>query len=363
MSERVRYVFRKPAWRVGVPLTLLLAVWVVPWLLSVLPEFPVPPRVEPYYGLVWPWLAEHHVTARNGLVAAGVLSLPLLVWLVTGFERLVITPDAIYRWYPFHKSRPLRWADADEILIDHVQRRFEGRHGTSRTISIYEVRRFLEPWRRCMRISDSQFSGYHHVERLAVYTGIPAIAARRLREVVERRRPAVFPVRGTAAGFKSWLMSLGGLGAFLVAGHEPLWTPDAAGWRPWVVAAGILLIVLAARLFFYRQLGVDTTNLYIMRRQWVVKTIPLLSLVEAKTRGSSMEIIAAVGKREKPRTVFRTKQFVRNRAVLLTMIREARRGLQALDTQPIPRVSETSVRGQGEPSAEEPQTPETALRR
>ncbi|MCX7718493.1 MAG: hypothetical protein N2111_08870 [Candidatus Sumerlaeaceae bacterium] len=338
MTERVRYVFRKPAWRVGVPLALLLVVWTVPWLLSVLPTFPVPPKIEPYYRLIWPWLETHQVTVRHAVWAAWVLSVPLLVWLITGFERLVITPESIYRWYPFHKSRPLRWADADEILIDHVQHRFEGRHGTTRTIYIYEVRRLLEPWRRCMRITDSQFEGYHHVERLAVYSGIPAIAARRLREVSTRRRPALFPVRSPGDGVKSFVFSLAGLAAFLAAGHEALWVSELSAYRPWVVAGGVLLVLWAARLFFYRQLGIDTHNLYIMRRQWVVRTVPIRSILESKTRGAAMEIIAAVGRGEKPRTVFRTKRFVRNRAVILTMIREARRALDALDSQAIPRI-------------------------
>lgn len=342
-----KYVFRKPAWRRIFPVFLMLLVWVLPIFLwrgvkiagSGAPGELAEKGIE--------YLVQHGVTLKRAAAGAGALTGVLLVWWFFGFGTLVMTPQHITRRLPLIGGIPLKWSDMDEVLIDHVENYFEGDSTAKRVLTLYRARRFFIPWRRTMRISDSEFDDYDNVEQFAVGISIPAIAARVRQQIESSGKPALFPIREASDATLSFLYAIFGLSVTVACAYNPLWKGWAILARPYIACAAVVFLFMALYKLMFRQIGVDGKNLYIMRRGLVTKTIPIDSIADIHIRDNHMLIYAVPvkgGKKEfvpgvsphwRPRKVFSTNRFVRNRGVLLDYLRQRYEDRRRLDATPI----------------------------
>lgn len=373
VPEEESYLFGKPAWRKGVPLFLILMVWLPAAFLwkrdLVLPADPNHP-VNAYTELILGWLASRGFGLWEAVAGAAVLSVPLLLWFYTGLERLVVTPTMIIRGYPLMPKRRIRWADLDEVLIDHLEARFEDETTARKTLVLYTRRGRFVPWRRRMRVNNRQFDGFEEVERIAVAVGVPAIADR-IRQTIETTgKPARFPLRSLRERFAAGVFILAGVGLILASAYDPLWMrgmgadgihraeveaaaptglrawigripnplvlPGASRARPVLLGAGILLALAAVSRLWYQQIAVDYDNIYILRRGRVIRTIPLDSLADIQILGNVMRVYAYKRETdEQPRLIWKTRRFIRNRGVLLCLIRDIYDSRRAMDMTPI----------------------------
>ena len=337
VDPRTRYEFRKPLWRRILPFLALLVVWTVPLLLS--------RRLLPGTDKLWEqiadgvirWLEERGITFRNSVIAASGVSVPLVLWWYWGFEKLIVTTTNVTRCFPGIRLKPLDWNDVDEIFIEHTEHRFEGRDTAYKLLRIYSVRPPLEPWRRCLRVSNRQYDAYHHVERLAALVSIPAIAARKRAEMSHRGRPARFGLREPGHARRTMFIVL--LAAVLLAawGYDRVWQIHAmlAPARLWAFAGGLVMLMWGLLRLPSRAVLIDADNLTIERRFRGNLVVPIDSITEAKTDDNETEIWAMMGKHPKARRVLRTGRYFHNRAVLLYMIRETLEARKAEDARPI----------------------------
>ena len=88
--------------------------------------------------------------------------------------------------------------------------------------------------------------------------------------------------------------------------------------------------------FFYRQVGVDHENVYVMRQRWIMKRIPIDNIADIQIRENQMRVYAFVKDPEVPKQVFKTNKYVRNRGVMLRLIREIYDIRRNMDAVPIP---------------------------
>lgn len=100
-------------------------------------------------------------------------------------------------------------------------------------------------------------------------------------------------------------------------------------------------MLLSIWKFFYKQLGVDTENLYVMRRGWITRKIPIDNIADIQIRENQMRIYAFTRDPEVPRQVFKTNDYVRNRGVFLRLVRDQYDARRAQDNAPIPPVRHT----------------------
>lgn len=364
-------MFGKPMWRKGVPLTLLALVWLPTVilrkgaeLLSQAPEH----VVTAYAQLALDWIQARGITAQQTAWISGALSLPLLLWFYTGLERLVVTSTMILRGYPLMPKRKIRWADLDEVIIDHLEARFEGEETARRTLTLYTRRGRFLPVRRRFRVNNRQFDGYEEVERMAVGVGVPAIADRLRRRAEESGKAARFPLRTLRERMAAGVMILLAVALATTVFYPPLWErlaatasaapenevptalqslglkripnplalPAMKPVRPVLLGIAALLLYLAARRLWYQQLAVDHENIYVMRRGRVRKTIPLDSLADIQVLGNIMRIYAYRSDTDQdPKLMWKTRRFVPNRGVFLCLIRDVYDTRRMLDLTPI----------------------------
>jgi hypothetical protein len=339
-----RYVFHKPLWRKVLPFFLLVLTWIVPAFLWRGHELKLP---EPFN--VWPqngldWFAATGITLEEAFPVAAVLSLFILFWWYKGFEILIISADAITRSSLLGFRTSLRWVDVDEVLIDHLEARMEGDATARKTLYLYEVPKGIFGTRRRMKINNRQFDGFDDVERIAVLVSVPAEAS---------KKPATFAVLEPGELLIGGLCAVLGLLIIAAAFYEPLWLilniPYVWIVRPAVIVVGVMFFLYGIFRFFYKQVGVDGENVYVMRQRWVLKKIPIDTIADIQIRENQMRVYAFVKDPEVPKQVFKTNKYVRNRGVMLRLIREIYDIRRNMDNTPIPGI--TSI-----PAPEPPRT-------
>jgi hypothetical protein len=353
-------VFRKPAWRIVLPILMILAVWAVPFVAScaLAPESAGP--LWKLIGQAGAWLHTKGLGTVRACWLAGFLSIPLVYLLWTGLETLTVTSDAITRRRPGGARWSLRWLEVDEVLIEHIEQRMEDHRTDRKIMTLYAVRRPWRLWRRRMIITNRQFRDFHNVERLVTHVSIPAIAERMRRKFAVSGKPACFMERDPAEGFHI-IVHLAFAGLLTGVWASPvLWSrfPVIAVGRPYVAGAAALILLLVIRKFFYRQVAIDQRNIYIMRRSHVTRTIPLDSVIDVRVKDNLMRIFARREGTLKPKQVFKTRRFIRNRGVLLRLIREAHDQRRIHDLTPIPPIPSIHLEPDHDhPDAELPGTP------
>jgi hypothetical protein len=346
--DSIRYVFRKPLWRKVVPGLLLAVVWTVPFILLHASLRAGNPNMMDVGAK---WLLQHGITTTRACWIAAGLSLPLLLWLYYGCETLVVTPEAIVRRLPFARRQTLRWTEVDEVLIEHIESRMEGSATMKKVMTLYAVPQRWVPWRAIMKVSNREFEGFHQVERLVAQVSIPAIAARKRAEIAAKQKPARFVVRDPGEDVWVLIYAVSGVALLVLWGLDQLWPAILLSARPYVAALAVLVELLAVRKFLYRQIGMDEKNIYIMRRNWVMRTIPIDLIADVRVRDNSMRIFARKNEKAKPRVAFKTRRFIRNRGVLLRLIREAHDARRIQDATPIVPVREIEMIRAEEPPA------------
>lgn len=331
LNGQAEYVFHKPLWRKTVPVLLLALLWSAPILFAQLLRASDAPDASALNRFLTDWFMRQGITLKRVAWVCGAVSFPVVLMLYWGFERLIITPSAFIRVLPFGRRNGLRWTDIDEVLIEHIVARFEGRASVHKVLTLYAVKKRFMPWRRKFRISNRQFEGYHRVEQIATHICIPAIAARKRAEMKHSGRPACFAERKPTDDIKALLYCVAGIALFGCWGLDSVWTPRLEPYRVYTLIAGVLAEVLALRKFLFRQIGVDMKNVYVMWRDVVVKTIPITSILDVRVQDNKMRIIVAK-KSGRPKLAFKTRRYIRNRGVLLHLIREAHELLMQPDT-------------------------------
>lgn len=342
-SQQVdRYVFYKPLWRKVLPFFLLVLIWLVPAFLWKGDQITLP---EPFNA--WPqmgldWLAGVGVQLSHAVwVAAGISAL-ILIWWYKAFEVLIISADSITRNSLLGFRNTLRWVDVDEVLIDHLEARMEGDVTARKTLYLYEVPKGIFGLRRRMKINNRQFDGFDDVERIAVLVSVPAVAERLRQRVDQYKKPATFAVLEPGELFMGLLSVIVGLGVIAAAFYEPLWmlaqVPYVWAVRPGVIVLGVIFFLFGLFKFFYQQIGVDGENVYIMRLKWVLKKIPIDTIADIQIRENQMRIYAFVKDPEVPKQVYKTNKYVRNRGVMLRLIREIYDIRRNMDNTPIPGI-------------------------
>ncbi len=357
MEEKVRYVFRTALWRKLLPWFLAGLSWVPPLVLDYIGRLPErhPAIVLMKSGVTW--LAQHGVTRDRALIAAGVFTGLMLLWFYRELARVTVTPTELTWKLPLLPARHLRWEDADEILIEHVERLWEGRRYARRTLTVTAVRRGWWPWRNRMRLTNSQIEGYHHVESLAVQKGVPAIVHRRLKRVDARKRPVLFTqwTPGDGLKFLAYGLTAAGLaGAYFL---DRIWVPPHDLLRPFVIWVAGFLGLMALRRVYFRQVAVDRRFLYFLVCGILWRKVPVESLAGLQADGNGLRVQAHMGRNHKVRTVFSTRRFIHNRGVLMRMIREVREQQRVHDSQPIRLVQDAPREAGPAPEAGEGEAP------
>jgi hypothetical protein len=183
---------------------------------------------------------------------------------------------------------------------------------------------------------------------------VPAVAERLRQRIEAAKKPATFAVLEPGELLIGVLSVLVGLAMVASAFYEPIWViadvPFAWAIRPGVIIAGVFLFLFGVFKFFYKQVGVDHENMYVMRQRWITKRIPIDNIADIQIRENQMRVYAFVKDPEVPKQVFKTNKYVRNRGVMLRLIREIYDMRRNMDAVPIPGVSAA-------PSAAPPTTP------
>lgn len=338
-----RYVFHKPLWRKILPFFLLLIIWVIPAFLWRGHEMQLPAPFNTWPGIVNGWLSEAGITLSNSFPVAAILSAIILIWWYKAFEILIISADAITRSSLLGFRTTLRWVDVDEVLIDHLEARMEGDVTARKTLYLYEVPKGIFGHRRRMKINNRQFDGFEDVERIAVLVSVPAVAERLRQRVEATQKPATFAVLEPGELLMGFLSVIVGLVLIASAFMDTLWAIVEVPYitniwavRAGVITVGVLFFVFGVFRFFYLRVGVDQENVYLMRQKWVMKRIPIDNIADIQIRENQMRIYAFVKDPEVPKQVFKTNKYVRNRGVMLRLIREIYDIRRNLDNVPIP---------------------------
>lgn len=320
-----RYVFHKPLWRKVLPFFLLVFIWIVPGFLWKGSLIALPEPFAAWPAMALEWLTSFNITLSNAVAVAAAISAVVVVWWYRGFEVLIISAESITRSSLLGFRTTLRWVDVDEVLIDHLEVRMEGDATARKTLYLYEVPKGIFGLRRRMKINNRQFDGFDDVERIAVLVSVPAVAERLRQRVETTKKPATFAVLEPGELLIAALSAVLGLGLVASAFYEPLWALANLPYpwiRPAVIVLGVFLFVFGLFKIFYQRMGVDHENVYVMRQGWVLKRIPIDNIADIQIRENQMRIYAFVRDPEVPRQVYKTNKYVRNRGVMLRLIRE-----------------------------------------
>lgn len=320
------YVYRKPTWHWGLPLTLLLLLWG----LLVLFPYVMSTPLDSKLGLVlqtYAWSLWRKGLAQPRLLAPAVVaSLILLFFVYRGRVRIVITRDAISWHTPFGEPTVLRWVDVDEVYIRRVKYPLEGRAGERRILVLYGAPLPWLKWRPRYVVTDRQFEGYREAQWLAVHTAVPAIAERQRAKLRTQGGRIEFG-RPTFAEDLSVAMFL----AFAAASGLLSFRYGSA--RQWDLATAfavvaLLGLVMGLKRLRWRWYAVDLENFYVVRRGRRPLRIPISWITDAYVDEGLMVIRGKAPGERDLRTFAKDRRFFRNRGVMLTMIR-----LAALESQ------------------------------
>lgn len=350
-SQQVdRYVFRKPLWRKLFPPFVIAFVWLLPAFLLKGESITLP---EPFN--TWPitameWLDRFGITLSLTTTIAAILTAFIVYWWYRSFEVLIISADAITRSSLLGFRNTLRWVEVDEVLIDHLEARMEGDATARKTLYLYEIPKGIFGLRRCMKINNRQFDGFEDVERIAVLVSVPAVAERLRQKVEHTRKPITFKLQQPGEMLIGLLAIALGLLVVASAFYEPFWEivqiPEYL-WiaQPATIVFGVFIFLFGIAKMIYKQIGVDTENIYFMRRGWILKKVPIDNIADIQIRDNQMRIYAFVKDPEIPRQVFKTNEYIRNRGVLLRLIREIYDLRRIMDNEPIAGVNSSTFNG------------------
>ncbi len=337
-----RYVFHKPLWRKVLPFFLLILIWIIPAFLWRGHELRLPAPFDTWPDQVRAWLTTAGITLENSFPVAAILSAIIVVWWYKAFEILIISADAITRSSLLGFRNTLRWVDVDEVLIDHLEARMEGDVTARKTLYLYEVPKGIFGHRRRMKINNRQFDGFDDVERIAVLVSVPAVAERLRQRIEASQKPATFAVLEPGELLMGLLSITLGLVIIASAFVEQIWAivdlPYIMALRAGVIIAGVLLFIFGVFRFFYLRVGVDQENVYLMRQKWIMKRIPIDNIADIQIRENQMRVYAFVKDPEVPKQVFKTNKYIRNRGVMLRLIREIYDIRRNMDNVPIPGI-------------------------
>jgi hypothetical protein len=357
LHEKARHIFRTPLWRKVLPVFLASLAWIAPLAMHYLASLAGSDRVSMAARTALAWLHQSGVTQERATQAAIGWSVLMLVWLYREFASLVVTPTAIVRRLPPFPARVLRWEDADEILIEHATRLWEGRRSARKVLTVYERPRWYRPWRRPMRVSNRQIEGYHRVENLAVAVSVPAIARRKVEQLASRGKPVVFTQFELGDGFWVVFWAAAAVLASAAFALDKLWRPPYDMVRPATVWIAGIAALLAARRLLVRQVAVGRDIVHILFAGMPYKAIPVESIVSMKATDNRLKFFVRKAKGDKARCVFSTRRFIRNRGVMLRMIRELQNQRTLEDRTPIVPVRAVRARTKAGP---QPAVPEQA---
>ena len=335
-----RYVFRKPLWKKVLPFFLLLAIWAIPTLLWKGHLIKLPEPFTPWPGQTIAFLNQWGIHLHNSTLVAAVISALVLFWWYKAFEILIISAEAITRCSLLGFRTSLRWVDVDEVLIDHLEARMEGDVTARKTLYLYEIPKGIFGLRRRMKVNNRQFDGFEDVERIAVLVSVPAVAERLRRKLEATRKPITFSLRQPGETAVGVLTIILGLAMIVASFYDPLWLlvqiPQVMMVRAAVIAAGVLVALYGVAKFFDAQIGIDSENVYSMRYRWIMKRIPIDNIADIQIRDNQLRIYAFVKDPEIPKQVYKTNRYVRNRGVMLRLIREIYDMRRSMDSALIP---------------------------
>ena len=336
MDDKIRYVFRTPLWRKLLPLFLGALAWLVPLSLDYVSRLPDTGTTITVTKSGVAWLARHGATVERAVMLAAGWCVLMLLWFHRELATLTVTPVSLIRKTPLLPGRELRWNDADEVLIDHTERLWEGNKTALRVLKVYAHRRMFDLWRRRMVVSNREFEGFHHVERLAVHISVPAIARRMLAEIDKRRRPVLFAQWQSGTGPRIVLYVLVAVAVLAAFALDSLWIDQArAPYRMYLPFVAGFLGLLVLRKLLVWQVGVDRHNVHVLLSGIVMRRVPIETITSMRANGNKLRIEARVGRDGKEKTVFSTGRFIRNRGVLLHLIRMIREQRRRHDETPI----------------------------
>lgn len=337
-----RYVFHKPLWRKVLPFFLLVLLWILPAFLWKGSMINLPEPFHTWPTLALEWLQKVGIDLESATTVAAVIACLIVFWWYKAFEVLIISADAITRSSLFGFRNTLRWVDVDEVLIDHLEARMEGDVTARKTLYLYEVPKGIFALRKRMKINNRQFDGFEDVERIAVLVSVPAVAERLRQRIDQHKKPATFAVLEPGELFMGVLSIVAGLGLVGAAFYEPVWAladiPYVWAVRPAVIVVGVILFLTGLFRFFYQRIGVDGENVYVLRYRWTMKKIPIDTIADIQIRENQMRVYAFVKDPEIPRQVYKTNKYIRNRGVMLRLIREIYDIRRNMDNTPIPGI-------------------------
>lgn len=321
-----KYVFRRPLWRILTPVLFIGIVWSIPYVWNLILERNlIPPQAHAYISMIEQWLRLHGLKIQHMTATGCILTVLLFYWFLKGLQALVLTQEGLYRSYGLFRTRMRPWDDMMEIRIDRIIHRLEDHRSTTRRLVLKFRPEVSWLWSPVVKIDNNTYPEYPFAEAIAVRTGVSHMARRFYRATIQSGTPVTFPPVSALIGFPSTLI-LWAIAAGLIkaAGTNSLWVHPMLTHFPMLLfVAAAVLVLLGIDAFFYRQIGCDGRDLLIMRRSFVRKRIPIaaLDLNRIDVHINSLKIYARLRKNKQPVCVYSTNSYLRNRAVLLCMLR------------------------------------------
>lgn len=319
--EATEYVFSRPAWRKVVPLFAAALVWVPFLLWKFVAGLPPETKVGEYGSIALLWLQRHGLREAYVFYASVFLSAAAIVWWYHGFERLIIGPKGIGRRGLLGGRVLMKWEDLDEIMIDRIETVLEGGTEALNVLTVYSRRRKFPPWRRRLRVTSSEFGSFQFAERLAAQVAIPAISKRLLRELTEEAGSVTFSPSQHGLLVRVTLMVLAGVACLMAASETSLWPGALVYVQLGVGLTGVLLFLASAIQLVQRQLTLTKDHLTISLMGLMKREVPLEQIADVRVQANQLRVLARPAPGKRPRQIFKTNQFIRNRGVLLHLLR------------------------------------------
>jgi hypothetical protein len=279
----------------------------------------------------------------------GFLSALSALFFIFGLTRIRLSESGV-QWEIFPWIwRRWRWATLREIRIDESGRYFEDDEFAKRTLTIVGPGPLGIGTDR-LRLTNRIWDRYEDAELATIAVGVPAIADRLMRRIARGRKPLQFPL-ASGIGPLGLLILLGFSAALTWAAlFDPLWNGDLASYRTIPFVAAVVLFLSSFLNFLRKSVGVDRKYLYILRRGWVLKRIPLTELADVETRDNASRIrVWRDEAHTKTREAWKTDTYIHNRGVLLHLLRELHNNPNLLTVTQAPEAANLSSESLEEP--------------
>jgi hypothetical protein len=300
------------------------ASWLPYGLMIWLPELLSAGSLSDYVLIGHKWILDRVTLQEILLVCAGLSALSAVLF-VFGLTRIRLSERGIQWEVLPWVWRRWRWTSLREIRIDETGRHFEDDDLSKRTIVIRGPGP-LGIGSDFLRISNRVWDHYDEAEMAVVAVGVPAIAARLVRRIQKTGKPERFAVDGSTSLLMALTYLVLAVGAIYAALRDDIWIGPLEPWRPVPMALAVALFIMSLTGLLAKSIAVDQRTLYILRRGWVQRRIPLTSIADVDTRDNATRI--RVWKDQpggKTREAWRTDRFIHNRGVLLHLLRELAR--------------------------------------